>query len=45
MAAIIMRGIFRFEATVHWKQKLSWAAIELSVIVANMRCGYEQGQM
>lgn len=41
MAFIIMKRIFRFEATVHWKQKLSWAAIKLSVIVANMRCNIE----
>lgn len=40
-----MKRILRFEATVHWKQKLSQAAIKLSVIVANMHCGYEQGQM
>lgn len=45
MAFLIMKRIFRFEATVRWKQKLSRAAIKLSVIVANMRCGYEEGQM
>ena len=26
---------------IHWKQKVSWEALELSVIAANMFCGYE----